>query len=59
LLHHAHQAKASGSARTFVVADHDDRVAAYFSLTVGQVDTAEAPERLRQGRRDPADAVDR
>ena len=25
------------------------RVAGYFSLTVGQVDTVEAPERIRQG----------
>jgi len=49
LVHHARQAQASGSARTFVVADQDDRVAGYFSLTVGQIDTAEAPERLRQG----------
>ncbi|MFM7311598.1 MAG: GNAT family N-acetyltransferase, partial [Cyanobium sp.] len=38
-----------GSAGTFVVADQNDRVAGYFSLTVGQIDTAEAPERLRQG----------
>jgi len=48
LLHHARQAQGSGSARTFVVAD-DGRVAGYFSLTVGQVDTLEAPERIRQG----------
>jgi len=49
LLHHARQAQTSGSARTFVVADQENRVAAYFSLTVGQVDTVEAPERIRQG----------
>ncbi len=48
-MQHARQAQASGSARTFVVADQDDRVAGYFSLTLGQIDTAEAPERLRQG----------
>lgn len=48
LLRHARQAQGSGSARTFVVAD-DDRVAGYFSLTVGQVDTLEAPERIRKG----------
>lgn len=48
LLHHARQAQGSGSARTFVVAD-DDRVAGYFSLTVGQVDTVEAPDRIRKG----------
>jgi len=49
LVHHARQAQASGSAKTFVVADHEDRVAGYFSLTVGQIDTTEAPERLHQG----------
>lgn len=48
LLRHARQAQASGSAKTFVVADNE-RVAGYFSLTVGQVDTLEAPERLRKG----------
>lgn len=49
LLRHARQAQGSGSAKTFVVADEDDRVAGYFSLTVGQVDTLEAPERIRKG----------
>ena len=49
LVHHARQAQSSGSAKTFVVADQNDRVAGYFSLTVGQIDTAEAPERLRRG----------
>lgn len=48
LLRHARQAQGSGSAKTFVVTD-DDRVAGYFSLTVGQVDTLEAPERVRKG----------
>lgn len=48
LLRHALQAQASGSARTFV-ATEGDRVAGYFSLTVGQVDTLEAPERIRKG----------
>jgi GNAT superfamily N-acetyltransferase len=48
LLRHARQAQGSGSAKTFVVAD-DSRVAGYFSLTVGQVDTLEAPERIRKG----------
>ena len=48
LLRHARQAQGSGSAKTFVVAD-DDRVVGYFSLTVGQVDTLEAPERIRKG----------
>ncbi|WP_255093883.1 GNAT family N-acetyltransferase [Synechococcus sp. J7-Johnson] len=49
LLHHARQAQTGGSARTFVVADEETRVAGYYSLTVGQVDTVEAPERIRQG----------
>lgn len=49
LLRHAHQAQGSGSAKTSVVAEDDDRVAGYFSLTVDQVDTVEAPERIRKG----------
>lgn len=48
LLHHARQAQSSGSARTFVICD-EQRVAGYFSLTVGQIDTLEAPERIRRG----------
>ena len=48
LLRHARQAQGSGLAKTFVVAD-EDRVAGYFSLTVGQIDTLEAPERIRKG----------
>lgn len=48
LLHHARQAQNSGSAKTFVVTD-DMCVAGYYSLTVGQVDTLEAPERIRKG----------
>ncbi len=48
LLRHARQAQGSGSARTFVVCD-GDRVAGYYSLTVGQIDTLDAPERVRRG----------
>lgn len=48
LTRYARQAQASGSAKTFVVAD-DDSVAGYFSLTVGQIDTLDAPERIRKG----------
>jgi len=48
LVRHARQAQGSGSAKTFVVSE-DDRVAGYFSLTVGQIDTTEAPERVRRG----------
>jgi GNAT superfamily N-acetyltransferase len=48
LLRHASQAQGSGSARTFVACDHD-RIAGYYSLTVGQIDTLEAPERIRRG----------
>lgn len=49
LLRHARLAQGSGSAKTFVVADDDGRVAGYFSLTLGQVDTLEAPDRIRKG----------
>ncbi|WP_434456573.1 GNAT family N-acetyltransferase [Stutzerimonas urumqiensis] len=49
LVRHARQAQGSGSAKTFVVAEDDGRVAGYFSLTVGQVDTLQAPARIRQG----------
>lgn len=48
LWRHALQSKAAGSARTFVVTE-DERVVGYFSLTVGQVDVVEAPERVRKG----------
>ncbi len=48
LLRHARQSQASGSAKTFVVGE-GQRVAGYFSLTVGQIDTREAPERVRRG----------
>ena len=48
LLRHARQAQGSGSARTFISCD-DDRVAGYYSLTVGQIDTIDAPERVRRG----------
>ncbi len=48
LLRHAQQAQGSGSAKTFVVAD-DERVAGYFSLTVGQIDMLDVPERIRKG----------
>lgn len=48
LLRHARQAQGSGSARTFVACD-GERVAGYYSLTVGQIDTLEAPERIRRG----------
>ena len=48
LLRHATQAQASGSACTFLALD-GQRVAGYFSLTVGQVDTAEVTERVRKG----------
>ncbi|MGL1834458.1 GNAT family N-acetyltransferase [Rhodocyclaceae bacterium SMB388] len=48
LLRHARHAQGSGSAKTFIVSE-DDRVAGYFSLTVGQIDTLDAPERIRKG----------
>lgn len=49
LLRHARQAQGSGSAKTFVTTDGDHRVVGYFSLTVGQVDSLDAPERIRKG----------
>lgn len=50
LIRHARQAQGSGSAKTFVVADAGEpQVAGYFSLTVGQVDTLDAPARVRKG----------
>lgn len=45
---HARQAQGSGSAKTFVVCE-GNRVAGYFSLTVGQVDTLDAPQRFCKG----------
>jgi GNAT superfamily N-acetyltransferase len=48
LQRHARLAQGSGSAKTFVACE-GDRVAGYFSLTVGQVDTLDAPERFRKG----------
>jgi predicted N-acetyltransferase YhbS len=49
LLRHARQAQGSGSAKTFVAADEAAQVVGYFSLTVGQVDTLDAPDRIRKG----------
>jgi len=48
LVRHARQANSSGSARTYVVTE-DRRVIGYFSLTVGQIDSADAPDRVRKG----------
>ena len=50
LARYARQAEASGSARTFIVEELTEHsVAGYFSLTVGQVDILEAPDRVRKG----------
>lgn len=48
LMRHALQAQSAGSARTFVVTE-DRHVAGYYSLTVGEVATLDAPERIRKG----------
>lgn len=48
LVQHARQAQGAGSCRTFVAMDAN-RLVGYFSLTVGQVDTLYAPERIRKG----------
>ena len=48
LLRYARQAQSSGSAKTFVETA-GERVVGYFSLTVGQIDTFDAPEHIRKG----------
>ena len=48
LLRHARQAQASGSAKTYIVTE-DQRLVGYYSLAVGQIDTFEAPDRVRKG----------
>lgn len=48
LIRHARQAQTSGSARSYVVLD-GQRIAGYFSLAVGQIDSLDAPERARKG----------
>ncbi len=48
LIRHARNAQGAGSSKTFVVAD-DNRLVGFFSLTVGQIDTLDAPDRIRQG----------
>ena len=48
LIRHATQAHASGSARTYVIVD-GQRIDGYFSLAVGQIDSVDAPDRLRKG----------
>ena len=49
LIRHARQAQGSGSAKTFVITNDSQRVIGYFSLTVGQIDTFDAPDRIRKG----------
>ena len=57
LRRYARQVQASGSAKTFVVADNE-RVVGYYSLTVGQIDSLTAPERIRKGMgQDPIPVV--
>ncbi len=48
LTRHARQAQGAGSCKTFLVTD-DGRTAGYFSLTVGQIDSLDAPDRIRKG----------
>jgi len=48
LVRHARQAQGVGSTKTFVATD-EDQVLGYFSLTVGQIDTFDVPERMRKG----------
>ena len=49
LQRHARQAQAAGSAKTYLVTADNNEVVGYYSLTVGQIDTLEAPERIRKG----------
>jgi GNAT superfamily N-acetyltransferase len=48
LQRHARQAAAAGFAKTFVIRD-GEQLAGYYSVTVGQVDSAEAPSRIGKG----------
>jgi GNAT superfamily N-acetyltransferase len=48
LKRHARQAQASGSAKTYIVADADNAVG-YFSLAVGQIESLSAPDRVKKG----------
>lgn len=48
LIRYARQAHTSGSARTFVVTEANI-VVGYYSLTVGQIEPMEAPERIQKG----------
>ena len=48
LIRYARQAHTSGSARTFVVTK-TNKVVGYYSLTVGQIEPMEAPERIQKG----------
>ena len=47
LLRHAMQAQSSGLARTFLYI-HQAQLTGYYSLTVGQIDVLDAPERIRK-----------
>lgn len=46
---YAFQSKMSGSANTFIVADNNNQVVGFYSLTVGQVNVDEVSERIKKG----------
>jgi GNAT superfamily N-acetyltransferase len=48
LIRHALQNEQAGASRTYVALD-DTEIAGYYTLTVGQVEHAAAPERLKKG----------
>jgi GNAT superfamily N-acetyltransferase len=48
LIRHAFQNEQAGASRTFVALD-DAEIAGYYTLVVGQVEHAAAPERLKKG----------
>jgi GNAT superfamily N-acetyltransferase len=50
LVRYALQNQTAGASQTYVaIADEEKHVAAYYTLVVGQVDYADAPERLKKG----------
>lgn len=50
LLRHSRHAEAAGSARVFVTTDEGEQVVGYYALVVGQVESADATERMLKGQ---------
>src|ERR1700692_4618667 len=49
LKRYAGQSEKRGSSRTFVIADRGNRVVGYYTLTIGSVETANAPDAVTKG----------